>query len=471
MNHNILMPIMNFMTRYYHRSEHNSRLHIFSGTSLKTNLLLLLFAGVLFLNACEEKPTMIGKDILPGTDFVSINSADTFNIVSYTMYDYPERSEAQKMPFIGNYYDPYFGTTTSEFVSQLRLEKEWVKREYNVDSVKLVLRIVSVYGNADVFRQLRITEISKQLYNDSAYYSNSAVDTTDFGLSVDIPPLRSDTINRIEVNLPPTFGEYLIRDQDQLFYYSTSTDDFRSYFKGIYMRLLSVSDSDPLLLGLDVGSAASLGEYTNYIVVYMHDRDDNEIKTSFRFLLDPFKENASFLRVRNDFSTASPDKKFDFLINNPVLDTMSYLQGLRGVYTKLIIPGLEKIKNDASGGKIAINKARLFVPVYYDGENYTSSKLPGYIYLRYMNSVGVKEIIPDFYIDEYHNYFGGSLDTTSNSYKFNISNFIQDYLNDKNGLLKPELEIFQSLTEVRNVILKANDSKTPVKLELTYTQF
>ena len=337
--------------------------------------------------------------------------------------------------------------------------------------MKLVLRIVSVYGNADVYRQLRITEISKQLFNDSAYYSNSAVDTTDFGLSVVIPPLRSDTINRIEVNLPPTFGEYLIRDQEQLFYYSTTTDDFRSYFKGIYMRVLSVSDSDPLLLGLDVASAASLGEYTNYIVVYMHDRDDNDIKYSFRFLFDPLKENANFLRVKYDFSTASPDKKFDNIINNPVLDTMSYLQGLRGVYTKLIFPGLEKIKNDASGGKIAINKARLFVPVYYDGENYTSSKLPGNIYLRFVNSVGVKELIPDFYIDEYHNYFGGSLDTTMNSYKFNISNFIQDYLNDKSGLLKPELEIFQSLTEVRNVILKANDSKSPVRLEMTRTNF
>lgn len=470
MNHNILMPIMNFMTRYYHRSEHNSRLYNFPGTSLKANFLLLLFAGVLLLSSCEEKPTMIGRDILPGTDFVSIISADTFKIASYTMYDYPERSEAQKTPFIGNYYDPYFGTTTSEFVSQVRLEKEWVKGVYDVDSVKLVLRIVSVYGSSDVFRQLRITEISKQLYSDSAYYSNSAVDTTDFGLSVDIPPLGSDTINSIEINLPPTFGEYLIRDQDQLFYSATS-DDFRSYFKGIYMRVLSVSDSDPLLLGLNVASAASLGEYTNYIVVYMHDRDNNDINTSFRFLLDPLKENANFLRVRHDFSTASPDRKFDDIINNPVLDSMSYLQGLSGVYTKLIIPGLEKIKNDPSGGKIAINKARLSVPVYYDGENYTSSKIPGYIYLRYVNSVGVKEIIPDYYIDEYHNYFDGSLDTTYNSYKFNISNFIQDYLNDKDGLLKPELEIFQSLTEVRNVILKANDSKSPVRLEMTLTYF
>ncbi|HBH83087.1 MAG TPA: hypothetical protein DDY34_04675 [Bacteroidales bacterium] len=470
MSHNILMPIMNFMTRYYHRSLHNSRFFSLLPVPLKAFYLFLLFAGVFMLGSCEEKPTMIGKDILPGNDFISITTNDAAKILSYTMYDSPVRSEDPTTPFIGTMYDPYFGTTVSEFVSQIRLERQWVTRAYDVDSVKLVLRINSVSGSSDLPKQIRITEISTRLYEDSAYYTNTAVDTTDFGISVDIPPLRNDTINRIEVNLPPFFGEYLIRDQEKLFY-STTIDDFRSYFKGIYMRVLSASETDPLLLGLNITLATSLGDYTDYIILYMHDREDVTVKYTYRFILDPLKENASFSRIEHDFTTAGPDKGIEDILNKPVLDTLSYLQGLNGVYTKLIFPGLDSIKNDPSRGRIAVNKASLFIPVHYDGDAYTPSTVPEGLLLRYVNSSGVKDLLPDYYIDQSHAYFGGSLDTAFNRYKFNISNFIQQYLDDTKGVLKPEIEVFQRSSDTRNVILKANDSKTPVKFELIYTLF
>jgi hypothetical protein len=458
------------MTRYYHRSEHNSRFFYFQGFSLKAFHFLLFFAGVFILGSCEEKPTIIGKDILPSNDFVSISTIDDFRILSYTLYETPVRSEDPETPFIGTAWDPYFGTTISEFVSQVRLEREWVKGSYDVDSVKLVLRINSVSGSTDMIKQLRITEIADRLYEDSVYYSNTPVDTTDFGFSVDLPSLRNDSINEIEINLPPFVGEYFIRDQEKLFY-STTIDDFRSYFKGVYIRLLSTSVTDPLLLGLNLSLATSLGDYTDYIILYMHTRDENTMNYTFRFILDPLKENASFSKVRHDFATAAPDKNIEDVINNPVLDTLSYLQGLDGVYTKLIIPGLDSIKNDPSAFKLAVNKASLYLPVHFDGGNYTASKIPESLLLRYVNKSGVKEVLPDYFIDQSQSYFGGKLDTTFSRYKFNISNFIQQYLDDKEGVLKPEIEVFQRSSDTRNVILKANDSKTPVKFELIYTRF
>ena len=469
MSHNILMPIMTFMTSYYHRSENNPLFTLKNFPVIKLSF-ILLFAGMFFLYSCEEEPTFIGKDILPSSDFVSVNSVDSFSIFSYTKYDYPIRTDEQSAPFIGTSYDPYFGSIKNEFVSQLRLESQWIEGTYRVDSVKLVLRILTVQGSTSNVKQLRITEIANMLYVDSAYYSDSPVDTTDFGFTVDIPPLRTDTINKIEINLPPSFGEYLIRDQKKLFY-SPSDEDFRNYFKGIYIRVLSTSDSDPLMIGLDVTQAPSLGDYSDYIKIFMRGQDDNNEYYNFRFLLDPTKENARYSRVRHDFSTAVPGKGFSDIINKPVLDTLSYIQGLNGVYTKLIIPGLEVMKNDISKGKTAINKASLFVPVYYDGEYYTAPKLPNNIYLRYYNKSGEKVLIPDYYIDDYHEYFGGKLDTTNSRYKFNISNFVQEYLNDKTGVLKPEMEVFQNVTDIKNAILKANDSKSPVKLELTTTNF
>ena len=146
MIHNILMPITSFMTNYYHRSGSFS-LFTFSIAILKRLSIILLIAGTLFLVSCEEKPTFIGKDILPGSDFAAVSSVDTFSITSYTNYDYPIRTEGQSTPFIGSSYDPYFGTITSELVSQLRLESQWLNGNYRVDSVKLVLRVLNVSGS------------------------------------------------------------------------------------------------------------------------------------------------------------------------------------------------------------------------------------------------------------------------------------------------------------------------------------
>ncbi len=469
MRHNILMPIMSFMTSCYHRSENISHF-IISVFRVKTISIIVFAAGLLYLTSCEEDPTFIGKGILPSSDFVSVLSSDTFNIISYTKYEYPLRTDNQLAPYIGTYYDPYFGTIRSEFVSQVRLESEWIEGDYHVDSVKLFLRIMSVSGSSNTIKQLIIREISDMLYADSAYYSNTPVNAGGYGITVDLPELRTDTINVVEINLPPSFGEYLIRDQEKLFY-SASAEDFRNYFKGVHLSILSASDSDPLLIGLNITQAASLGDYSDYFIVYMRAQDDNTAIYNFRFLLDPTKENACYSRIEHDFTTAIPGKGFSDIVNQPVLDTLSYIQGMNGVYTKMLIPDLETMKNDPTRTRTAINRATLFIPVHYDEENYSDATLPSNIYLRYFNKSGEKQLIPDYYIDDYHEYFGGVLDTANNRYKFNISNFIQEYFNDTEGILKPELEVFQSSDEVKNAILKANDSKSPVRLEMTVTKF
>jgi len=80
-------------------------------------------------------------------------------------------------------------------------------------------------------------------------------------------------------------------------------------------------------------------------------------------------------------------------------------------------------------------------------------------------SVGVDQYTP------YSPYYGGVLDTAKNVYRFNLSNFVQKYFNDTKNELKPELEIFLPANSAANTILKANNSKTPLKFELTLTDY
>ena len=138
---------------------------------------------------------------------------------------------------------------------------------------------------------------------------------------------------------------------------------------------------------------------------------------------------------------------------------------------------LEKLKNDGSLGKTAINKARLIVPVHFTktATNYISTSLPLQLFLRYQTKSGIKYPVNDYLLgatglDQSHNFFDGRLDTVLNVYNFNIPAFVQAYLEDATDNIKPELEIYQG-PGTNNVILDANKNKTPVKFEFTYTNF
>jgi hypothetical protein len=198
--------------------------------------------------------------------------------------------------------------------------------------------------------------------------------------------------------------------------------------------------------------------------------DDTGTAKQYFFNLDAQNRNAAYNKYSHNYSTAEPGKKITH-INDGYKDTLTYLQYLNGVFTRVVFPGLETLKTDPSLGKIAVNKARLIVPVYFNGEEFKPSTVPPKLILRYKTATGAKYVVPDYNIDPNgHTFFDGSIDSTANVYKFNIPAFIQAYLEDVTDKVKPELEIFQS-TGTRNVIFKANKNKTPVKFEFTYTKF
>ena len=470
MRPNILMPIMIFMTRYYHSFKLSYRSFSVSKYLLNFFRLTLFALVAFFMSSCEEGPTKIGTGILPNEDFVTIKSTDTLSIRSYTMFDASVRTDNPYYSYLGQIYDPYFGTTTTEFVSQIRMGKAWDDLAFTIDSVKLYLKLLSVTGGSGVTHTLRLSEIADQIFPDSAYYSNSPITLTGYELNdIVLPELRPDTINDIIVTLPISFGNYLTRDTAQLFY-NNNKPDFRSFFKGLYFRISSGSDPLMVSLYLEPPDPNNVQHSTsqNAIVLYMHNGD---VYKTFSFILDATNKNASFNRFLHDFKTASLGKIIDHINDTVYRDTLTYLQSLNGVYTKIKFPGLDSLKNNTTFGHVAVNKARLTVPVYLDRILYNASSFPSNLRLRYKSSNGNKYDVPDYFIDQYHTFFDGKLDSTANLYNFNIATFIQGYLDDTKNNFKPELEIFQDPTGTKNAIFKANSSKTPVKLEFTYTKF
>lgn len=455
------MPIINFMTRYFHSSIHFLR--SFSDHFIKFFLFALLTGTVYLISSCEGDPTNIGGKMLPASDFVNIASTDTMKVRAYTMYSDSVESDNPQYSYLGSFYDPYFGTTTGEFVSQLRLGTSWTYKYFVIDSIKLHLRLLNITGKVNQNIKLKMSEIAEQIYIDSTYYSSQNVPLTGMSWTVDLPDtLQADTINSIYVNIPVNFGTYITRDTSKLFH-SNSKPDFRSFFRGIYFQLIS---ADPVFMTLSVSPSSS--GYSNYFYFYMHNEVESPI--SFTFPLDAVTRNAAFNRYIHDFDAAQPGKKMEHINDTNYLDTLTYVQRMNGVYSKVVIPGLAAIKNNPLMKGISVNKARLIFPMVIDGSTYLRTNVPSNLYLKYKASNGTMFLVPDFSLLG-STFFDGTPDTTAGVYKLNIPSFVQNYLEDKTNKLKPELELFLPAPASNNVILKANGSRTPVRFEFTWTKF
>jgi hypothetical protein len=472
MKPNILMPIMIFMTRYYNILRHTSR-KISASILLKIFGFSLLTGLVFITGSCEKQVLQAGSDLLPGSDFVSIKTTDTLSVFSYTLFNDSIRTDTPDSSYIGQIFDPYFGTTTAGFVSQIRLNNAWDSVAITVDSVKLFLHIISAKGGkSGATHSISLYEISDQIYNDTAYYSNTTLNLTNFKVAhITLPTLRTDTINNIGLTLPGNgieFGKYLMRDPSKLFY-SNSLPDFRSFFKGLYFEM--DPSSDPLLLSLRLISDQTT--YYNFFTLYGHAADGTA--KQYSFALDAKNANACYNRFDHNYSTATLGDKL-IHTNTNYRDTVSYLQSLNGVYTKIILPGLEKLKSDKTLANMAINRARLSVPFKFTKTTttYYAKSLPLTLRLRYKVSTGSRYDVPDYLmapsIDLAHTFFSGAIDSVNNVYNFNIPAFVQGYLNDATNTVRPEVEIYQP-GGLKNVVFKANKNKSSVKFEFTYTKF
>lgn len=470
-----MMPIMIFMTRYF-----NSLRNIFRGLSVPQyiyGILTLLLSALVTIStsSCKKETLQLGSDILPGGDFVSIKGVDTLSAFSYTMFNDSIRTDHPTKSYLGQDFDPFFGSTTSGFVSQIRLIPKWDGLPFTVDSVKLYLRFLTQKGGGtDVLHSLSLYEISNQIYTDSAYYSRSPLKLTGFKVAnIVLPALSPDSINQdVGLMLPDKgieFGNYLIRDTTKLFY-NNNIPDFRSYFKGFYFQL--DPSSEPMLLSLSL--VYDLTTYYNYFVLYGHDNDG--VEKDYSFILDAKNANAAYNRYDHDFKTATQGDKMAH-INTTYRDTISYLQSLNGVFTKISMPGLEKLKNSGTLGKIAVNRARLVVPFKFTSTTttYYAKSLPLSLRLRYKVKNGSRYDVPDYSMgssttDLTHQFFDGTLDSVKNVYNFNIPAFVQSYLEDATNSVLPEVEIYEA-TGIYNAILRTSKSKVPLKFEFAYTKF
>jgi hypothetical protein len=435
---------MIFMTSFYRTKKNNDRNSPATGL---LNIILPLFTLLtVVFSSCEQDPTKIGIGLLPDEDFVDIYSTDTLSIKAYTMFDEQSISADSTRMFAGGIKDAYFGTTSCDFVTQLRLVTPWPHQDFTIDSVKLQFVLSDVSGDTTAVHYIRLYETGTLLTDTTDYYSNQDPDTIKFLGEYPMPVLVEDST--YSVTMPLWVGEYLLRDTTQ---FLPASDFYTTFFKGLYFGIRS--ETNPVLITMTADDSPLA------ITVYYHNPSD--VKYSYSFVAT--NRAVNYNRFLHDYTTADPDKQIQH-INDFYEDTVVYLQAFKGVYSRFDIPSLSTLRGNKN---IGVNKARLYVPVYLNDEYFPEADVPTRIFLRYRDAEGNEVAILDLIHDV--GFLDGTYYNAKDYYIFNITSFVQQYLE---GVVEnPSVEMYYPLASDSNVIFKVNANDPTVRFEFVYTLY
>ena len=415
-----------------------------STRSWLTPIMSVLFS--LIIVSCQDQPTEIDIDFKPSGK-LKVGFTDTITVNAYTNSLDSVRSDEPDLMLLGMLQDPVVGTSRASFLTQLRLpDKFQPGEEPQADSVILFLEKVFSYGDSNTVMNVEVRESFKRIYYDSAYYSNLNVsDSLGSTLLGSKQVGITDTI--IKIHLDPALGTKLLADSlaqvDQAY--------FLNYFKGLHVTVSSYT-------GNGMHLTINLISVQSKLELYYHNTTDT---LDFNYII-----NTATARVglyEHDYATADPALMINHLDDN-IQDTVSYVQGMAGVYTKIEFPFLDAWIDSMP---MAMNHFEMVFPLSEDDptvETYPYASRYG-LYTR--NEFGDFQRIFDSFYGE--GYFGGFVENDS-IVTFSITTHIQNYL--EREIENADLYLFvadQNRTPNRSIFTTRMHQTNPMRVRFTFT--
>jgi len=390
--------------------------------------LLLLFIILINLVACKKDPYTLGLSLLPPTDTLSVKTTDTASIVAYSVLQDSIRTDETKTNILGSFVDPVFGKTTASFCTQMRLSSEGVDFGINpvLDSVVLMLRYSSIYGNSDALQNVRVYELNEDITVDTAYYSNRKVQYYNTLLAdYTFKPNLTDSISiygikvlsHLRINLSKQtnyFGNKILYAPSDILLSNTK---FVKFINGLYIQSSTVNFGGSLI-------SFNMSSELTKMVVYFHSQDTTgNIRDSLHYDLVINSLCPRFNTFdHNQYADAIPEFKNQVLNNDTNQGkNILFIQGLAGVKIKLHLPYITDFSN-----KLALNSAVLILKNF---ETDTTLAPPVQLSIIQEDSVGKMHTLIDE--AEGSTYFGGTYISSDRSYRFRITRHIQQVIQGK----------------------------------------
>ena len=474
---------------------------------MKLNYVLLSLAVILTIACDDEK--FIGGTIRPAKDEINILYVDTIPIKAFSYQpgnfrtdrgvkgnDYfllggfqPQDldevtsikgdvvfefwTDTFRLPAAGEVIDPR-DTTGNTKISGVRV----------VDSVFLSIVQSGYFGDTMAVNYFEVYELNTRLSHTQDYYDNEdplnyyspedligvynaqtkyTYDTLEISTSSGLIPYRV-----IQIPLDKKIAERFINNQEQ----ATSTEGFRDLFKGVYVKTLSGE-----------GAMWSIYPEFNNLYTSLAVQYHFEAEVGDTVLTDNIYYNEAAI-VNNECAGFNVLRKtegtYDFSIdeNSPQPEEL-YIQGLGVSNIRLKIPSI--YDNPLFGAlpgedsaRIAFNSAKIIFQVDSVKQEESLNWAPGRINLR-RDTAGGFIFTPGqlLYVNSSQeaNYFYG-LRTTSYTYEYDISEYIQELFNLKT--VTPDDLVLSVNNNRRNpsaAILKGLGSDEPPKLKIIYTRY
>ena len=429
----------------------------------KVNLLSALFFVIVFTN-CKKDGEVVPQ--FDDTD-VSIFFTDTFSVIASLEREDSIRTDIASLNLLGIYNDPVFGFSSSSIYSQITLNGLNVDfgDTPTLDSIVLTLEYADLYGNATSPMTIDVFEVATPMDNNTAYYSNTFLP---FGstpiASKTFTPNLTDSVfvafdsttvaPHLRINLGNDFGQTILdkSGEDEL----ADNTAFTQFIEGLYITTRndvfnsSLAAGDGSIVYFDVNSAIST------VTLYYNDT------SSYSFIINA--ESAKYSRFDHNYSGTPIESQLE----GEEEDSLSYIQTMAGVRTKLEIPD---IKNLAEEGIIIINKAELVVTLE-GGSDEIYPAIPT-ISLVGINSDGSSVFLPDAggRTGDELSIFGETIDPTARTYTYIISQHITDLIyNTPIDFGMYLLPSGASISANRSIIGTQKDITAKMRLNITYSK-
>lgn len=334
---------------------------------LSATFLMTLF----ILASCKKKESTLGNDILDPNSLLNSTQVDTFQLTTFTIAEDSLISDNPAYAVLGSYNDPKFGKVNASFYTQVVLSglnpNFGDLSSITVDSLVLGLEYVDYYGELSP-QTVEVYQLTEKLHIDSTYYSfqhkaHSSTNLVVPGFETFTPKPNGETIigedtvdAQLRIRLNNALASQLINESASGGTNYSSTDNFKDYFKGLYVKVNNPIQSSGKGGVFYFNLNAPLSKMTIYYT------QDGENKT-FDFLIN--SECADFNHVDID-NTGKP-------VQNVINDTVSgqtefYAQAFKS-RAVVAIPGLKNLPK-----KAVIHKAELILPIQYQsGTKYLPS--------------------------------------------------------------------------------------------------
>ncbi len=413
---------------------------------------LLKIAGLFLLAvmfSCENKPDLIGLELLPDEDALLVSFDSLEVIQGYTVYRDSLAGVSKTVYPFGSLEDPYFGITRADIVTQIQASSSQDTFGLNpdVDSVIMYLYYDSYSGTPTGPLQIRAYEYTEDLEYDTLYYSN--MDITGKYREPEIGTAwisAADTVIRIRITDDEFINGILMAEDSVL----SSTEYLQDLVKGFYLK-----SGDPGPGGII--TYVDFNSYNNRLSFYYSNDESDSLEKSF-----PIGSlSLHFNLFRHDYSGYPIEA---FIDNGKTDDSLLFVQSMAGVTPMIRLTGITEWLDSMP---VAIIDAKLILHVAdtlltQQESRYFPSSLDLYLFDSIYHSGYDYLLEPGA--------AGGDYDEDANSYILNLKVQIQNILQGNVENLELSLKPASPDETVTRVVLYgwSQDPDKRIRLEITY---